>query len=99
MNEMICPFCHAEVTHGAAVCRGCQAEIKYNEPTFMVYVIGILIVFCAMFGLAVGIGHHVVFLGGIVGLAIGIGIAVAIAKSTNIKFSKEPRFYRHMNHK
>jgi hypothetical protein len=27
-----CPHCHAEIPHGARVCRGCQAEVEYGPP-------------------------------------------------------------------
>ncbi|WP_025903372.1 zinc ribbon domain-containing protein [Tatumella sp. UCD-D_suzukii] len=29
---MICPHCKSEIPHGANVCRGCQAEIRYGTP-------------------------------------------------------------------
>lgn len=35
MEVMKCFFCHQDVPVGAFVCAGCQAEISYNEPTFI----------------------------------------------------------------
>ena len=35
-NMMVCPHCRSEIPHGANVCRGCQAEIKYGTPIFFI---------------------------------------------------------------
>ena len=33
---MDCPHCLSEIPHGAHVCRGCQAEVKYGTPGFYI---------------------------------------------------------------
>lgn len=41
-NMMTCPHCHTQVSHGAKVCRGCQAEIEYGTPNFIASIFFIL---------------------------------------------------------
>ncbi len=48
MSDLICPHCRETVTHGATVCRGCQAEIVYGEwPTYWK---GIILIACIVVG-------------------------------------------------
>lgn len=42
MSEIICPHCHGVVSHGAKVCRGCQAEVEYGAPPFLYAILLIL---------------------------------------------------------
>ncbi len=37
-----CPHCRSEIPHGANVCRGCRAEIKYGTPKFFIW-LGLLL--------------------------------------------------------
>ncbi|MFV0662087.1 hypothetical protein [Denitromonas sp.] len=39
MSHLICPHCHGDVSRGAKVCRGCQAEIEYGAPPFAFLVV------------------------------------------------------------
>ena len=32
MDDLMCPHCHGNVSRGAFVCRGCQAEVEYGPP-------------------------------------------------------------------
>ena len=56
MEDLSCPFCHKDVPNGAFVCTGCQAEIGYNEPTWLGaliiklgFVLGVLFGFALLF--------------------------------------------------
>jgi hypothetical protein len=42
MSEVTCPHCHGAVSHGAKVCRGCQAEVEYGPPPFLYLVLLII---------------------------------------------------------
>lgn len=41
-KTMICPFCDEELRFGVKVCRGCQAEITYDDGTGAAGVLGLL---------------------------------------------------------
>lgn len=88
MNELLCPHCHGEVSHGAKVCRGCQAEIEYGCPP-MLFVI--LMMFTAFLGYktSVTLPDSLYFAGWVVGIGgfIGGGILLtkAFAKRVNFK--------------
>lgn len=45
MSDLICPHCHGSVSHGAKVCRGCQAEIEYGAPGFTFVVLLIISIY------------------------------------------------------
>lgn len=49
MRELICPYCHSNVSYGATVCTGCGAEIDYSNwlEKPLAFMIGLL---CAKFG-------------------------------------------------
>ncbi|WP_445767442.1 hypothetical protein [Rheinheimera sp.] len=47
MSEINCPHCHGVVSHGAKVCRGCQAEVEYGAPPFLY---GVLLILSILFG-------------------------------------------------
>lgn len=36
--RMICPHCHSKVPHGAAVCVGCKAEIRYGNTGLAAFI-------------------------------------------------------------
>lgn len=96
---MICSFCHSECNYGAQVCRGCQAEIKYNEQTLFSKFIWFL-----MMIVSVPIGffvykyfHHYLLAYGIAFLAMILGRMI-IVRTFKIKIDLPPQFYRHMRH-
>jgi hypothetical protein len=45
VRELICPHCHGNVSYGANVCRGCQAEVEYGTPRFVMVIVMIFSVF------------------------------------------------------
>lgn len=47
MSTVTCPHCHSDVSFGAKVCKGCQAEIEYGCPPILFV---ILIIICAVIG-------------------------------------------------
>lgn len=97
-ESLICPFCHTEVPMGVKVCKGCQAEIKYNETpasAIILIVIGMFItLFIALSGKIMGS----FLIGLIIGIIVAIFAVKFLGKSFKIKWNKDPMFYRQMKH-
>lgn len=99
MEFMKCYFCHQDVPVGAFVCTGCQAEISYNEPTFigsialffrkiLMYIFGILFICVPIYERGFGMYSLVTY-------SLGITIIWLISwLQKKYLTEKEPCFYR-----
>lgn len=97
-ESLVCPFCHTEVSMGVKVCRGCQAEIKYNENTTSGMFLGFVGLFVGLIVIGIGATRGHAGIGLILGVILGISCAIFLGKAFKIKWSKEPMFYRQMKH-
>lgn len=86
MGELVCPHCHGNVSFGAKVCRGCQAEVEYGAPRWALLIV---LAFAAIFGLKTGLGIAE-WLGWVVGIAALFGGAFA----ANVLFKNRINFKR-----
>ena len=98
-ETIICPFCHTEVSMGVAVCKGCQAEVKYNQLTTGDFIMGIVGFFIALVFVALGdiAGGHW-FIGLAIGAVVAYFIVQFIKKALKINSTSVPKFYRQMKH-
>lgn len=96
---LICPFCHTESSMGVKVCKGCQAEIKYNETpasAMVLVVIGIVITLFIALLIKTTMGSFIIGL--IIGVIVAIFAVKILGKALKIKWNKDPMFYRQMKH-
>ena len=49
MMVITCPHCHTQVSFGAHVCTGCQAEVYYGPPKAMRTLLTLTALFLAFF--------------------------------------------------
>lgn len=49
MSDIQCPHCHAEVSRGASVCQGCQAEVEYGIPRAAIVFVLLVSIFAAWY--------------------------------------------------
>lgn len=95
---LICPFCHTEVPMGVAVCKGCQAEVKYNEVTGGSIFLGMIAGFIALIATFMGAMSGKTIVGLIIGVVLGVIVYKFLVKALKIKTTSEPKFYRQMKH-
>ena len=89
MSDVLgCPHCHAEIPHGARVCRGCQAEVEYGPPRWAK--IG---AFIAGAVAAINLLERSPTLAAVAGIAVALGLYVASRKIFAARISVR-RLYR-----
>ncbi|MBT2785281.1 MULTISPECIES: hypothetical protein [unclassified Halomonas] len=88
MSEIVCPHCHGEVSHGARVCRGCQAEIEYGCPPMLFVVLVIFSVYLG-YKTSEALPESLSFAGWVVGVGGiilgGVLLTKAFKKRVNFK--------------
>lgn len=72
MSDLICPHCRGSVPRGAAVCRGCQAEIEYGAPP-AAYVVVLVVSAIAGFQTSGVVPQSLSFLSWIIGIGVFVG--------------------------
>lgn len=88
MSDVIkCPHCHAEIPHGARVCRGCHAEVEYGAPGWAR--VGALIVGAVTW--AIQMERPIIAT--VTGIAVGLGLYLAARKVFAARISIR-RLYR-----
>ncbi len=78
--NLTCPHCYGTVPYGAKVCRGCQAEIEYEPPVSLYWV---LLIASTNLGLS--------FLSWVVGIGVFIvgSILLEIIFKDRVAFNRE----------
>ncbi|MBL1321039.1 MAG: hypothetical protein COA63_008280 [Methylophaga sp.] len=86
MKELKCPHCHETVSIGATVCKGCQAEIEYGTPIFIVLIIFLISVFLGVAASDLGNSY--------LGWGVGVVVLVSLFVGSEKIFSNRVKFKR-----
>lgn len=79
MEDLVCPHCHNTVSHGASVCRGCQAEVEYGTPR-IVFIVLLVVSVVMGFKTTESVSPSFSFLGWVVGVGFFVAGIVLLTK-------------------
>jgi hypothetical protein len=86
MKELKCPHCHEIVPMGATVCKGCQAEIEYGTPLFIMLIIFLISVLLGVAASDLGNSY--------LGWGVGIVVLILLFVRSEKIFSDRVKFKR-----